>query len=146
MRQRKARLELVRAATTAGQKAHDLTKQLELLDEEKRTLIAGAKFPVDGMGFGDEGITLNGLPLEQASSAEQLRASFAMCAALNPELRVALIRDGSLLDDDSFALIEEMALADDMQVWVEVVGKAGECSVLIEDGEASGPDAEVAHG
>ena len=52
----------------------------------------------------------------------------------NPELRIAEIRDGSLLDDKTLAMIEEMAKEEDFQVWVEKVGDSG-VGVIIEEGE-----------
>jgi len=85
-------------------------------------------------GLDDPGVTLDGVPFEQASSAEQLRCSVAMGLALNPKLRVLLIRDGSLLDEDSLRMVAEMADAQGAQVWLERVGD-GVAGVLIEDGE-----------
>lgn len=112
------------------------TTAIEALDEQKRQALAGAVFPVDGLSFDDAGVLLNGIPFDQASSAEQLRVSVAMGLAANPELRVLLIRDGSLLDTDNLRLVAEMASAADAQVWVERVSEDGEgVSVMIEDGE-----------
>ena len=73
------------------------------------------------VGFTDEGVTYNGVPFSQASSAEQIRVSLAMAMALNPKLRVVRILDGSLLDADSMRQVAEMATAADYQVWVERV-------------------------
>ena len=55
----------------------------------------------------------------------------------NPELRVLLIKDGSLLDADNLALIAAMAETDDYQVWIERV-ETGEGGVVMEDGIARG--------
>lgn len=115
--------------------ADDLTAKIEAIDEEKQKLIADAKFPCDGLGFGDGVVTYAGLPLAQASSAEQLRVSMAMAMALNPKLRVIRITDGSLLDSTSMKLIEEMAHNDDFQVWCEIVDESGKVGVVIEDGQ-----------
>jgi hypothetical protein len=88
-------------------------------------------------GFGEDGITFNGLPFEQASSAEQLRVAVAMGLALNPTLRVLLIRDGSLLDAENLGMVAEMAAEADAQVWIERVGEGDECAVVIEDGHVA---------
>jgi hypothetical protein len=77
---------------------------------------------------------LSGVPLEQASAAESLRASMAIAIAMNPDFPVALIRDGSLLDENSLRLVEEMAAEKNCQVWVERVGEGEECSVIISEG------------
>ncbi|MNJ04825.1 hypothetical protein D3C73_1657670 [compost metagenome] len=60
-----------------------------------------------------------------------------MAIALNPELRVIRITDGSLLDVNSLALVEEMARENDYQVWIEVVGEGPEGAYTIVDGEVA---------
>ena len=88
-----------------------------------------------GLGFDDDGVTLDGVPFAQASAAEQLRVSVAMAMALNPKVRIIRITDGSLLDSENLALIEEMAGANGFQVWIERVDESGAVGVVIEDGE-----------
>jgi hypothetical protein len=122
--------ELEEARARAGA----LTALIDALDADKAMQLAEAKFPVEGLAFDEGGVRLNGVPFSQASAAEQLRVSVAMGLAMNPRLRVLLIRDGSLLDDDSLALVAAMAAESDAQVWMERVGDGAECSVVIEDG------------
>lgn len=136
IRQAKAREEVVHQLNAKQKSAEALSMAIANIDAGKAKALAEAKFPVPGLSFGDGGLTLNGLPLEQASSAEQLRVSLAMGLALNPQLKVLLIRDGSLLDEDSMAMVAEMAAAAEAQVWIEVVGLSGDIGVVIEDGEA----------
>ncbi|MFW6333386.1 MAG: AAA family ATPase [Thermodesulfobacteriota bacterium] len=126
----KAKAELERCR----EEAMERTKIITEVDERKRSELAAAEFPVPGLGFDDDGILLNGLPFSQASSAEKLRVSVAMGIAMNPRLRVLLIRDGSLLDNESLAIIKEMAEKSDAQIWIERVGEGEECQVIIEDG------------
>lgn len=121
-----------------------LTAEIEALDAEKAATLAATKFPVDGLSFDESGVLLAGVPFSQGSSAEQLRASVAMGLAMNPRLRVLLIRDGSLLDEDSLALVASMAQEADAQVWMERVSEGDECSVVIEDGAVRAAEAEAA--
>lgn len=114
-----------------------LTDKIEWLDKTKADGLAAASFPVPGLGFDESGVTLDGVPFSQASSAEQIRVSLAMAMSLNPRLKVVHIRDGSLLDADSLALIAGMAAERDYQVWIERVGDADEGAVIIEDGEVA---------
>lgn len=123
--------------TVLEDEAQMMTDHLKQLDEERAGLLARARMPVPGIGFEAEGVTLNGLPLEQASAAEQLKLGVAVACAMNPHMRVMLVRDGSLLDDDSMAMLEAMAEKHDAQIWVERVGDDGKCTVVIEDGEAA---------
>lgn len=114
-----------------------LSANIEELDARKAAALAGAKFPVDGLGFDEHGVTFQGVPFAQASSAEQIRVSLGMAVAANPELRVIRIMDGSLLDDDNLALIAKAAADHDMQVWVERVGTSDGMGIVIEDGEVA---------
>jgi len=112
-----------------------LSDQIKEIDNRKTTTLASAKFPIPGLSFNDDNIvTYQGLPFDQASSAEQLRVSVAMGIAMNPKLRVLLIRDGSLLDEENLQAIAQMAEAADAQIWLERVGDGTECQVIIEDG------------
>ena len=111
-----------------------LTKQIADLDTKKQDALAGAEFPVDGLGFNEHGVTFQDVPFEQASSAEQIRVSIAMAISGNPKLRVMRIMDGSLLDDENLSMIAASAAEHDMQVWVERVGTGAEIGVIIEDG------------
>jgi energy-coupling factor transporter ATP-binding protein EcfA2 len=116
--------------------ADGMTDRLEEIDKIKAKMIAEAKFPVAGLSFGENGVRFGDVPFEQCSSAEQTRVSVAMALAMNPELRVLLIRDGSLLDENNLRLVAEMAKEADAQVWIETVtSDAGKCAVIIEDGE-----------
>lgn len=135
VRRRKSRDALVDQVTALEERAKQLTADIEASDVRKSDAIAAAKLPVDGIGFDDTGVTLNGLPFSQASSAEQIKAATALCMAANPKLRVILIRDGSLLDKHSFQILAEMAAANEFQVFVEVVESDRANAIVIEDGE-----------
>lgn len=113
-----------------------LSEVISLCDSERRDAINHAKWPIEGLDFETSGgVTLNGLPLDNASDAEKLRVSVAIGLALNPKLKVLLVRDGSLLDADSLAAVRDMAEKAGAQVWIERVGRDEATSVVIEDGE-----------
>lgn len=114
-----------------------LTDRLAAIEKEKADTLAKAKFPVEGLAFTSDGVEFKGEPFSQASGAQQLRVSVAMGFALAPELKVALIRNGSLLDDKSLALVAEVAQKNGGQVWIERVGKGEECTVILEAGQIS---------
>lgn len=123
----------------AERQSAELTEQIEAVDQQKASAIAAAPMPVPGLGFGADGVvTLNGLPLEQASAAERLRVSVAIGLAMNPRLRVLLIRDASLLDRESMRLVADMARAAGAQLWLERVEVDDQTTVLIEDGQVAG--------
>ena len=118
-----------------GGLCQEIVERMEARDAEKRAAVAAAKFPVEGLGFGDGIVMLNGVPFDQASAAETLKVSVAIGMAANPKLRVILIRDGSLLDEDSRAQISAMAKESDYQLWIEVAGRGEATGFVIEDGQ-----------
>lgn len=136
IRQNKAKADALREVEAIKAKSTALTTQIDEIDRKKTELLAAQKFPVAGLSVHDEmGVTFDGVPFEQASTAQQMRVSVAIAAALNPKLRVMLVRDGSLLDDQSLQLLGELAVEHNLQCFVERVGKGAECSVIISDGE-----------
>jgi DNA repair exonuclease SbcCD ATPase subunit len=115
-----------------------LTEELSRIAEDRNKRTREAKFPVDGLGFDDAGnVTFEGHPFSQVSSSKQIRVSLAIACALNPNLRVMLIRDGSLLDADSLKLVREFAEQHNAQVFLECVGHREDATVIIEDGQVS---------
>lgn len=137
-RENKARSDMELELSQKKNEADKKTARLTELVQQKMDLVAQAQLPVPALGVADDGLLLNGVPLEQASASEQLRLAVALGLKMNPTLRVILIRDGSLLDDTSLQLVAEMAEKYDAQVWMERVGEGQEVSVIIEDGMVKG--------
>ena len=120
--------------------ADKLTEQIDAKKAAAQKLIEDAKMPVEGLALVDGTVTFDGLPLEQASDAEQLRLSCAIAMHGNHDLRVIRVRDGSLLDSDALAVLAEMADTADYQVWIERVDETGTVGFVIEDGMVKGAD------
>lgn len=138
IRENKARANHAERLQALQAESDKLTEGLKSLADARAERLAQADWPVDGLGYDDDGLTWRGLPFDQASSAEQLRVACAMAAAGNPELRIILIRDGSLLDDDSMAALEQHAAEHDLQVWIERVDDDRPGAIVIEDGQVRG--------
>lgn len=124
------------------EKSSQLTAAIERADKQRNEAIAAAKMPVEGLSLvvGEDeklGVTFNGIPFSQASSAEQLRVSTAVAMAANPKLRVIRIKDGSLLDKNSLSILREMATENDFQIWGEFVGDEG-AGIIMEAGKVRG--------
>lgn len=130
----KEREKLAESLKQFEQQGKALTDAIDARDAAKAAAVAAAKLPIDGLGFGDDAVLFNGLPFSQASSAEQLRVSVAIAAALSPKLKVAHVRDGSLLDDDGMELLRQLAEQYGFQVWVERVANDSPVGIVIEDG------------
>lgn len=122
-----------------------LTKKIKDIAAASAKAVANANLPVEGLALTDEAVLLNGQPFDQASDAEQLRASIAIAGAINPTLRVIRVRDGSLLDGDSWKLLADYAEKNDIQIWAEVVDSDRPSAVIIHDGRVAGaPTLEAA--
>ena len=115
-----------------------LTAQLEAIENEKKTAIQDAEWPVPGLSLDDEGVILNGLPLESASKSQRTIASTKIGMALNPKLRLLVCEDGSDLDTETIAALDAMLKENDFQMLLEVVTRTEEdrqmCAVIIDGG------------
>jgi len=117
------------------QERENLTSKITELELTKEDALKKAKFPIQGLGITDNGITFKGIPFSQASQEERIRVSLSIAMAQNPTLRVIMIRDASLLDSRNLKVIEEIAEAKDYQIWLEKVDETGKVGIMIEDGE-----------
>lgn len=111
------------------------TDEIQALAKKREDAFKSIKFPVDGLTINDQGVvSFNGNPLSQCSTAEQIRVGVALAAASNPQLKVAFIKHGSLLDSKSIKLVAEIAQQYDMQVWIERVEDNSPEAIHIVDG------------
>ena len=136
------RAEHVELAEQARKKAEALTLKMEARRADQATKVAAAELPVEGLELDDDVVTLNGLPFDVASDALQLRVSCALAMRQNSKLKVIRVRQGSLLDENGLALLQEMAEENGYQVWLERVDTSGKVGVYIEDGSVAAVDGE----
>lgn len=140
VRTKRERIRITEELAAVKEAADARTAELARIDREKADAIAAAKMPLEGLSFDEDGVLYQGVPFSQASSAERLRVGIAMAMALNPRIRVIRITDGSLLDSENLALIEQMAGEHDFQIWIERVDETGTVGVTIEDGQVVGQE------
>lgn len=131
------RKELTKQSLEARFASDDLTARMEERTAAKMEALAKAKFPVPGLAFGDNEVLYGGLPFEQASTAEKLTVSLAIGMHSNSELKVMLIKEGTLLDKTSFAIVEKMAANWDGQIWCEVVDTSETVGIVMKDGHVA---------
>ena len=124
-------------------KKTELTNNVNALRQERLDLFANAKLPVPGLAFGDDGLTLNGIPVKQLSKAQAWKMWVRIGIETLPKpqdgkeaLRIMLIQDGSLLDNKSFEILRAMAAEHNCKMWMETVGAGhGEDAIIIDEGE-----------
>jgi hypothetical protein len=132
------------AAERWERESAELTESMEARQRAREQAIKDAKLPIAGIEFGDEEILLNGVPFDQASTAQKLRVAMALIVARSPNLRLAWIRDASLLDDESYAEMQRLAAEYDCDILIETVRPIGKDAVVLEDGRLKQADAEPA--
>lgn len=138
VRANKAYQQASEALNVIGAKAKAEDAEVKRLEQAKADALQALKFPVEGLGVGDDGVTFNGIPFKQASTAEQIKVSVAVGFALNPGLKLLLVRNGNALDEDSMKAVAAQAEAAGGQILMEFVTKdAGQVSVMIEDGRVA---------
>jgi predicted nucleic acid-binding Zn-ribbon protein len=121
----------VRGLRTESQ---SLSQQMADIESKKASALANADFPVEGLSIGEDAVEFEDIPFDQCSTAQKIRISVAIGLATNPKLRILLVREGSLLDENNLAMIAKMADEADAQIWLEKVGRGSECTVILEDG------------
>lgn len=135
VRKKKERQKIISALDVETENHRNISSAIENIDAEKATAMHDANMPIPRLSFNEQGVLYNDVPIKGCSAAEQLRVSIAMAMALNPDIRIIRITDGSLLDSKNMAVIEDMARDEDFQVWVEKVDESGKLGVFIQEGE-----------
>jgi len=118
------------------------SSEIDTIERQKADLVANAHLPVEGLSFDDERVLYNGVPLEQASAAEQAIVSTSIAMARDLGFKAVLLRDASVLDSQSLKAVCELAVKNGRQVIIEQVSE-GQCTgIVIEDGRVVQPTTE----
>jgi energy-coupling factor transporter ATP-binding protein EcfA2 len=131
---RQTREKHLKTAQQYETESEQLTDSMNARERAKQEAIAAAKIPIPGITFGDGEVFLDGVPFEQASTAQKFRVGVAIAVAKNPTLRLVWVRDASLLDDHSYELIGKLAAEFDCQILLETVRAIGKDAIVLEDG------------
>jgi len=105
------------------EKSETITERLKAIKKEKEEVFASYPLPVKGLTFDEEGISYDGLPLhdEQINTAKLIEIGLKIGMAMNPNLRVMIIKDGSLLDKETLNKIINIADKRGYYLLIEVV-------------------------
>lgn len=141
LKTRKSNLEVIRSRDEKFTLANKMTARLEEIIKEKEKQITNANMPIKGLSFADNDILFNEIPFIQLSTSEQIQVSMSIAMALNPRLRIIIIKNGSLLDSDAVKKIYKMAEENNFQVWLEKVSDGPEeNAIYLEDGLVYGSE------
>ena len=112
-----------------------MTEAIQGIDNDKADRVKKAQYPIEGLSITDDGVSYTGIPFKQLSTGQAIRVSTAIAMALNPDLRVIMIRDASLLDTAGMEEVISLAKEKDYQLWLEKVSDGGAPGIYIESGE-----------
>lgn len=125
----------------------EMTERLNKIKADRAEAVANAKWPMKGMELTEDGLLMDGLPFEQASTSQRIMASVKVGMALNPKLRLLVCQHGSDLDIATLDALGKAAKENDFQLLVELVTRSKEdeerCAVVISDGEVVGAQSDT---
>ncbi len=137
IRANSARREALDRARKLAEESEALTEKLKEIEAQKTARLERADFPIPGLGFDDIGPTFNGLPLEQASTAQLIQIGAALAEQLRPRLRLLIVRRGGDLGPSARKVLFDLCQAKGYRCWLEEVNVTGEgATILMEAGEA----------
>ncbi len=137
VRAKKARTELGTQLVKVEDESKGYDDNLLEMDRQRDEKLAGIDLGVKGLTVDQIGFYVDDIPFHQLATSKQIRVSAAIAMSLNPDLKVILVREGSLLDKNSLAELIKQVGEKDYQLWIErVETRASGNSVWIEDGQA----------
>ena len=134
VRKKQERNKIQELLAKAQRESNGMTTDMTEIDNLKSKTIREANMPVPGLGFNENGVTFEDIPLSQISDAQKRKVSMAIGMALNPNFKVIWMKDASLLDKDSMKDVYEMAEEYGFQVWLERVEDPDDIAIHILDG------------
>jgi len=99
--------------------------------QKKKDVFSKFPLPVKKLSFDDTSITYDGLPLndEQINTATLIGVGVKISMAMNPNLKLVVIKDGSLLDKDMVEKVLKICDKFDYQVLIEKVDDTSDLEV-----------------
>ena len=139
------RTRRIEEADTLRDQYDALTKEIEEVRAAKMKVLESAKMPLEGLSVSGGELTLNGKGWDCMSGSQQLIVDCAIASQLNPECKFILLDKLEQFDLDTLREFGEWLEERDLQcIATRVSTNAdGECSIVIEDGEAETPEGTV---
>ena len=122
-----------------------LTKEIEDKRAERAALLEGAQLPLPGLTVEEGELRYNGKAWDCMSGSEQLLIDCAIASRLNPDCKFVLLDKGEQFDLESLSEVDKWFEEHDLQGLITRIStnRDGECTIVIEDGEATTPAGTV---
>jgi hypothetical protein len=103
--------------------SNQITKDIEKIDQDKKDIFKSSTLPVPGLEFDENQVLFEGLPFneDQIPTSRLIEIGLRLGAALNPNLRLMVIKDGSLLDKKAMDHVLDFCDKNNYQILVEMV-------------------------
>lgn len=115
-------------------KAEQMDGKIAELCKERAELIAGAKLPIEGLTFTDDGLELHGVPFVpgKVSDSQAMEIAAKLVIACNPNVKVFRIARGESLGAKRLQAIAELARKNGYQGFIEQVQR-GQNEMRVEE-------------
>ena len=115
-------------------KADKLNADLDAYAKERAELVAAAKFPIDGLSFCEDGLTLNDVPfvVGKVSDSQIMEVAAKLVIASNPTVNIFRIGRGESLGAKRLQSIVNLAKENGFQGFIEQVER-GQETISIEE-------------
>lgn len=115
-------------------KAEKLNADLDAYAKERAELVAAAKFPIDGLSFGEDGLTLNDVPfiVGKVSDSQIMEVAAKLVIASNPTVNIFRIGRGESLGAKRLQSIVNLAKENGFQGFIEQVER-GQETISVEE-------------
>ena len=128
------RQEFSKKVRELSEKSESKGDRLAAIKSEKAEIFTENPLPVKGLEFTEEEILYDGLPFNenQHPSSTIIGIGIKVAMAMNPNLKVLVIKDGSLLDKKTLNFILKLVEKQNYQLFIEMVDFDGEKDVTVE--------------
>ncbi len=108
-------------------KSNFISNELKELEEQKKKVMSSSSLPVKGLSFDEDQIYYKGLPFVegQIPTSTLIGIGTKIAMAMNPNLKVLTIHDGSLLDKETLSAVIKMTEKYGYQLLIEIVDQNG---------------------
>ena len=120
-----------------------LTAEIEQVRDERIDLLHRSQLPLPELSVEDGELTYQGKRWDNMSGSDQLKVAAAIVRTINPKCGFVLLDKLEQMDLDTLREFGAWAESESLQCIATRVSTGGECSIISEDGYASGSDAPV---
>ena len=133
VRRNKAQAAVNAEATALVEQHAELCDLVEKLRQQRTDMIEAARMPIPGLSWTKSGVTLDGVPIAQRSTAEQMLFGAKVGHFAHPNMPFLLIYDGGLLfEKDPKGMKALEAFASEKGLTVVVEREAGSAKNVVE--------------